>query len=246
MLGWLSRLIRRPGAPVARPGFDLPPGKALFARWPRSPAADLALARVVGAHTIYVLVDRPAPPRREGIGPAYAAAAREAGVQLVPWAFCAPGKVAAVAPVLIDAARVAGAGYVVLDVEDRHWTPRSVAGDLKRGIDAIKAAGLAVVVTAYGRPWEMPGWAPCLECDGALLQLARTGPSAARLAGEWRARFPTLGTVPQPAMAIKAGLTHAAVIDACAPLSEHLASWVLDWYRSRPEARAKLSAVTPG
>ncbi len=246
MLGWLSKLIRRPAAPAVRPAFAMPPGKALFARWPRSPAADLALAREAGAHTLYVLVDRPAPARREAIGPAYAAAAREAGVQLVPWAFCAPGKVAAAAPVLVESARVAGAGYVVLDVEDRHWIPRSVAGDLKRGIDAIKAAGLAVVVTAYGRPWEMPGWSPCLECDGALLQLARTGPSAARLAGGWRASFPTIGTVPQPAMAVKAGLTHAAVIDACAPLAAHMAPWVLDWYRHLPDARAKLSAVIPG
>ena len=131
--------------------MDKARGKALFARWNRHEAADLALARSVGARTLYVLVDRPKPARREGISAGYAERASAAGVQLIPWAFCAAGKVGAAVPVLVASARAAGVPWVVLDVEGPEWGARWAAKNLRAAIVSLHAEGLRVGV-ATGDP----------------------------------------------------------------------------------------------
>ena len=236
---WASMLSRfRRSDPVPAPPAPFPAGLGIFVRWPR-PAA---LALPSGATTALVLVERQGKaPRREALSREFCELAQAGGFRIVPWAFCQPGKVSAAVPTLIASARAAGESWVCLDIEGPEWRPAWPAADLRKAIAALHAAGLRVAVTAYGRPWTMAGWAPCLDCDAGLVQLARVGGSAQSIIDDWRARFPALGTVPQPYEASRVGLAHGDLVADLLPRASFSAPWVLDWYAPRPVAQRPLA-----
>lgn len=238
---WAALLSRfRRAEPAPAPAATFPSGLGMFVRWPRP----RVLALPSGATTALVLVDRAGKaPRREALTREWVFGHGATALRIIPWAFCAPGRVMSAVPTLIASARAASESWVCLDIEGPEWRPAWPAADLKRAIDALHAAGLSVAVTAYGRPWTMAGWAPCLACDAGLVQLARVGGSAQVMIDDWRDRFAVLGTVPQPYEASRVAVDHGSLVADLLSRTPFAAPWVLDWYAPRPVAQRQLTAA---
>ena len=238
----------------------LPEGWGMFARWPRPKASTLDGYATAGISHVYFEVVRQAPAskpgarRIEGVDPMLVEAGRRNGLAIIPWAFVVPGTPSQwdeLAPALISAAHDCDVDAVCLDVEGKDFRPAAVAAPLQRVIDELRAAGLRVIVTSWGVPtlaWA--GWAPCLQADAVVWQLARVGAEAVRDLALVRAAYPhaEIGLCAEPTETklahrdLLAGLLEVSRTPSL-ELSGSIATWANDHYARHPEWLAELGAL---